>query len=247
MRLELALMSFHYLNRRRNSNPSPTSTTNPTKNPRSPPPSSSNSSFIPYHPRHQLEKHSVRPSISINPGRGIPTPPTLVSSPFGGMKGPPLSLCIESWRPEAMRTRTERTMWHCWPPMELISLSLFVPGDGIPPRGGRSERIRWRRAKVGNFAAANGIDRQFLSSCLLFSRELFDQAYAQHRPLAAPRAIVTKGDLCPKGGLFDLWFRKISFQRRNAGYNCKRHRISLLPSRNFSLVIVGEKQSTRIG
>lgn len=125
MRLELALMSFHYLNRRRNSNPSPTSTTNPTKNPRSPPPSSSNSSFIPYHPRHQLEKHSVRPSISINPGRGIPTPPTLVSSPFGGMKGPPLSFCIESWRPEAMRTHTERTMWHCWPPMELISLSSF--------------------------------------------------------------------------------------------------------------------------
>lgn len=37
MRLELALMFFHYLNRRRNSNPSPTSTTNPTKNPRSPP------------------------------------------------------------------------------------------------------------------------------------------------------------------------------------------------------------------
>lgn len=99
MRLELALMFFHYLNRRRNSNPSPTSTTNPTKNPRSPPPSSSNSSFIPYHPRHQLEKHSVRPSISINPGWGIPTPPTLVSSPFGGMKGPPLSLHrkLASW------------------------------------------------------------------------------------------------------------------------------------------------------
>lgn len=26
--------------------------------------------LIPYHPRHQLEKHSIRPSISINPGRG---------------------------------------------------------------------------------------------------------------------------------------------------------------------------------
>lgn len=144
-----------------------------------------------------------------------------------------------------MRTRTERTMWHCWPPMELISLSLFVPGDEIPPRGGRSERIRWRRAKVGNFAAANGIDRQFLSSCLLFSRELFDQAYAQHRLLHAlswPRVICV-----PRVGYLIFDFERFRFKRRNADSNCKRHRISLLPSRNFSLVIVGEKQSTRSG
>lgn len=31
------------------------------------------------------------------------------------------------WRPEAMRTHTGRTMWHCWP-MELISLS-SIEGD----------------------------------------------------------------------------------------------------------------------
>lgn len=65
--------------------------------------------FIPYHPRHRLEKHSVRPSISINPdrereGEYIPTPPILVSSPFRG---------TTLWRPEAMRTHTGRTMWHC--------------------------------------------------------------------------------------------------------------------------------------
>lgn len=217
MRLELALMFFHYLNRCRNSNPSPTSTTNPTKNPRSPPPSSSNSSFIPYHPRHQLEKHSVRPSISINPGRGIPTPPTLVSSPFGGMKGPPLSLHrkLASWsNADAYRAHNVALLATNG---ANLSLSLFVPGDGIPPRGGRSERIRWRRAKVGNFAAANGIDRQFLSTCLLFSRELFDQAYAQHRLLHAlswPRVICV-----PRVGYLIFDFERFRFKRRNADSN----------------------------
>lgn len=207
MRLELALMFFHYLNRRRNSNPSPTSTTNPTKNPRSPPPSSSNSSFIPYHPRHQLEKHSVRPSISINPGRGIPTPPTLVSSPFGGMKGPPLSLHrkLASWsNADAYRAHNVALLATNGANLSLSSFQgmEFLLAEEDPNESDDEERrlviSRPRTASIS------------LQLPPLFKRVIRSGLRAT---LAAPRAIATKGDLCPKGGLFDLWFRKVSFQK----------------------------------
>lgn len=208
MRLELALMFFHYLNRRRNSNPSPTSTTNPTKNPRSPPPSSSNSSFIPYHPRHQLEKHSVRPSISINPGRGIPTPPTLVSSPFGGMKGPPFSLHrkLASWsNADAYRAHNVALLATNG---ANLSLSLRSRGwNSSSRRKIRTNPMTKRRLVISRPRTAS-ISLQLPP---LFKRVIRSGLRATS---AAPRAIVTKGDLCPKGGLFDLWFRKVSFQKK---------------------------------
>lgn len=149
-----------------------------------------------------------------------------------------------------MQTRTERTMWHCWPPMELISLSLFVPGDGIPPRGGRSERIRWRRAKVGNFAAANGIDFSPAASS-------FQESYSIRltRNIGCSTRYRDQGWFVSQGwaiwSLISKGFVSKEGTPIPTGYNCKRHRISLLflvvPRYNFSLVIVGEKQSTRIG
>lgn len=85
--------------------------------------------LIPYHPRHQLEKHSIRPSISINPGRGgysnssnscfLPLRRDGGITTLSASKAGVLKQCGRIY------THNVRTMWHCWP-LELISLFLFL-------------------------------------------------------------------------------------------------------------------------
>lgn len=85
--------------------------------------------LIPYHPRHQLEKHSIRPSISINPGRGgysnSSNPCFLPLRRDGGITTLSASKAGVLKQCGRIYTHNVRTIWHCWP-LELISLFLFL-------------------------------------------------------------------------------------------------------------------------